>query len=404
MTSFVILAALMVAAALSFVLPALWRTPPAAQDPATSASLAVLREQLDELDADLAAGRLDLASHLAARSDLERRTAEDVPSARTQRAAAPARLSGLMIIVAILGGAAGLYAVVGAPGALDPARLAAGPQSDQAAAHETNAMIERLARRLDSKPDDLDGWLMLARSYSTMGQHGKASAVFARLVTMHPDDAELIASYADTLAMANGKTLQGEPERLIMRALQIDARNVKANVLAGSAAFERGDYAGALQRWQKTLPLLAPGSEMATVVQGNIEEAGALAGGKPHAAAIAAGGSVQGTVELDPALRGRVAGTDTVFIFARSTASGAPRAPLAVLRKQVKDLPFAFTLDDSMGVVPGVTLSGFATVMVGARISSTGSANSKAGEPEALIGPVEIGARQLTVRIGAPAR
>jgi cytochrome c-type biogenesis protein CcmH len=293
------------------------------------------------------------------------------------------------------------------PGALGPARLAAaGGQSDLAAMHEINAMIERLAQRLDSKPDDLDGSLMLARSYSTIGEHGKASAVYARLVKMRPDDAELLASYADTLAMANGKTLQGEPEQLILRALRIDSNNVKANVLAGSAVFERADYAGALQRWQKILPLLKAGSAMAAVVQGNIEEASLLANDKPgtRASAVSAGpGAVQGTVELDPALRTQVAASDTVFIFARS-AKGGPRFPLAVLRKQVKDLPFAFVLDDSMGMMPGVALSSFPTVMVGARISRTGSATAQPGEPQGLIGPVPIGSDKLTVRIGAPAK
>lgn len=402
MTSFVVLAVLMIALALCFVLPALWRTAPVVA-PRTDASLAVLRDHLRELDADVVAGTLDAPSYREARSELERRAAEDLRPAAPTRPPVPARLPGLITGAAIVFLAAGLYPLLGTPGALDLAK-SAGAQGDEASIHETNAMIERLARRLESKTDDLDGWLMLARSYSTMGQHGKAQAVYARLVTMHPDDAELLASYADTLAMVNGKTLQGEPEQLILRALRIDANNVKANVLAGSAAFERADYAAALQRWQSILPLLKAGSPMLAVVQDNIAEAGALANGRPAArAASATGAAVRGTVELDPALRGQVAATDTVFIFARS-AAGGPRFPLAVLRKQVKDLPAAFVLDDSMGMMPGVTLSGFPAVLVGARISRSGSATPAAGEPEGLVGPVAIGSAHLTVRISAPAR
>lgn len=409
MTSFAILAAIMLAAALGFVLPALLRNRGAADEPAgpLDANLAVLRDQVRELDADLAAGTLDARSHAEARNELERRALEAAgpvrpPSRRQAGRWMPALLLGAAMTV----GAPALYRLVGAPAAFDPAPPAVeGNTANAASLHQIGGMVQRLAQRLQDKPDDVEGWMMLARSYNTLGQHAKATEVYARLVSMRPDDAELLASYADTLAMASGKTLQGEPERLIARALLIDPNNVKARVLSGSAAFERGDYAAALERWQASLPLVTPGSDMAKLVQGNIDEATALAHGKPGAqpaAALAPAGMLQGIVELDPALRSQLADSATVFIFARS-AQGGPRFPLAVLRKQVKDLPLAFVLDDSLGIVPGTVLSSVSSVMVGARISTTGSATPNPDDPVGMIGPVATGTANLKIRISARA-
>ena len=67
-----------------------------------------------------------------------------------------------------------------------------------------------------------------------------------RAVQRLPNDSRLLADYADVAAMAQGRRLQGKPEALIARALAADPRNVKALSLAGTAAFEKGDYAGAI--------------------------------------------------------------------------------------------------------------------------------------------------------------
>ena len=91
-----------------------------------------------------------------------------------------------------------------------------------------------------------------------------------------------------------------------------------------------------------------------------------------------AGATIRGTVRLAPALADRAAPTDTVFIYARP-AEGS-RMPLAILRKQVKDLPVEFTLDDSMAMSPAAKLSLFPKVVVSARVSKSGQAVPSAGD------------------------
>ena len=107
--------------------------------------------------------------------------------------------------------------------------------------------------------------------------------------------------------------------------------------------------------------------------------------------------SISGVAELDPALRGQVSDSDTVFIVAK--AVDGPRFPLAVLRRQVRDLPLRFVLDDSMGMVPDVKLSQFAQVQVSARISRSGNALAAAGDLESAPQPAAVGASGVTLRI-----
>ncbi len=411
MNAFLPAALALAACALLFILPPLLRKDGGDADRMArdDLNLAVLRDQLRELDADLAAGVIARAAYDSARQELERRVAEEVGSRAVASAnGAPARGAALGIAVALPVLAAFLYTLLGAPLALE-----AEPESPHAAAPQAiEAMVDSLAQRLKERPDDIEGWHMLARSYNALERHREASEAYAHLLKKTPDDADLLADYADTLAMVLNRSLQGEPEKIINRALEIDPGHLKALALAGSAAFERGDYAAALARWQKIMDIADADSDIARATGPSMQEARRLlavkapppAGVQKQAdiatkAAPAAGGRLEGVVDIEPALRQQVRETDTVFIFAR--ASQGPRVPLAVLRRQVKDLPISFVLDDSMAMMPEMKLSDHAQVVVGARISRSGNATPQPGEPAVLIEGVPRGAKNLSLRIAA---
>jgi len=422
MTVFLITAALLLAAALLFVLPTLLRKAAVAHPHALrdEVNLTVLRDQMRELDADLAAGTINATAHASARQELERRVAEDVqPRAASVGATPDKRWTAVAVGLSVPLVAISLYLLLGSPAGLDPTRTAAPKdQAHEITEEQIQGMITALAQRLQKEPGNAEGWSMLARSYNAMGRFAEAADAYGRLVKLVPGDAALLADYADTLAMSLNRSLQGEPEKLIAQALVADPKNVKALALSGSAAFERRDYARAVAQWQKILLLVPPESEIARSTQNSISQAQgqAQAGGpvvapatpaprapsapKAGAAAPAAVGTeVAGTVELDAALRSKVADTDTVFIFAR--AAQGPRFPVAVLRKQVKDLPASFVLDDSMSMVADAKLSSFPMVVVGARISKSGSATPNAGDLEGLTEPVRPGAKGLKIRINS---
>jgi cytochrome c-type biogenesis protein CcmH len=259
------------------------------------------------------------------------------------------------------------------------------------------ALLDALAERLKSQPQDAEGWLLLARAQVALGRHADAVASFRKTTTLSTPDAGVLTDMAYAVAMNNGRRLQGEPLELIERALSLDASHPKALGLAGTAAFDRQDYAGALKHWEtlaRTQPADGPLAEQLRV---SMAEARRLGGMKVQASQAVAAAQVSGTVRLSEKFKGRVSPDDTVFVFARP-AEGS-RMPLAILRKQVKDLPLRFTLDDSMAMSPAAKLSGVSQVVVGARVSKSGQAMPQAGDFQGLTPATSVGATGVSIEI-----
>lgn len=394
MTGFVALAALLAAAALAFLLPPLLRTrAPTAPAAREDANAAIYREQLAELEADHARGAISAEAHALARRELERRiVAEAAPAPAPAARAAPRPRAAAIAVALFVPLAAALgYWKLGNPAAIG--ELAAIQAARDVTPEQMRALTEQLWQRMHASPEDPQGWLLLGRSLAVFGDHERAAQAYARAAALLPNDASLLADYADALAMARGQKLAGEPFELVKRALALEPEHVKALALAGSAAFERGDYAGAVGYWTRALKQAPPESEFARSIEASIDEAGRLAG----AAAPRAGTALQGVVSLDPALSAHVAPDDTVFVIAR--AAGGGRVPLAVARTTVSQLPYRFTLDDSMAMAPGAKISGHKQVVVAARVSRTGEAAPAKGDIEGSSAAVAPGTTDVSVRL-----
>lgn len=329
-----------------------------------------------------------------------------------------ALLAGVVLVVAAAGywwiGSPAQFGadVAGAPAGGDTAATGNNPQH-ATSAEQIAAMVDKLAARMKEQPDDPEGWAMLARSYTVLGRHAEALTAYEKAVKLRNDDAQLLADYADSLAVANNRQLAGEPIKIIEKALKLDPRNVKALALAGTYAFTQKDYAGAVKHWEQVVQLGSADSGYVQQIQAALAEARQLAGlpaepAKLAAAAtpatapaapsaLAAGQSVSGTVVLAPALAKLAGPDDTVFIFARAANGG--RMPLAILRKQVRDLPIQFTLDDSLSMSPAAKLSGAPSVVVSARISKSGEALPKPGDLAGQAAPVALGATGVRIEI-----
>ncbi len=366
---------------------------------------------MQQLDQDLAAGSLDAAQHRQSRAEIERRALEEESVATAPASGGSPRTTLVLVLLAVPVLALALYSTIGTPQALSPeARVAAAPHGGDVTQQDMEAMIAKLAERMAKQPpgqvSDTEGWVMLGRSYAAMQRYPEAQRAFARALQLMPNEAQILADQADVLAMIQGRSLEGEPLKLINQALQNDPSNLKALALAGTAAFERKDYTGALNFWGRARAVAPPDSEFAKGLEGGMAEAraaAAAAGGSSVAAAAAprqaapaetaqalpgAPGmaSISGRVSLSPALAARVAPGDTVFIFAR--AAEGPRMPLAILKRTAADLPASFTLDDSMAMTPQFKLSSFPSVVVGARVSKSGNATPQSGDLEGLSAPL----------------
>lgn len=414
MTLFIVVAGLLLVVVLAAVLYPLLRDSGKGEGVASKArelNLAVLREQRAELERDRARGAIEGAAYEKAREELERRALEDVADAAPPAPGAAFRRPVVAGIVGLLVPAlvVPLYLKLGQPGSLGGAQNASQAQGGGHAItpQQIAAMVEGLAAKLQDNPNDGEGWLMLARSYGAMGRFPESAAAYARAVNLLPPDAQTLADFADTVAMAQGRSLQGEPERIIRAALQVDPNNVKALALSGTMAFERQNYQAAIGQWRKILALVPEGSGVATGIRGSIQDAenrmalsqktGASSPSVPASPAAAGEARVAGTVELAPALAKAVSPGDTLFVFARAT--DGTKVPLAMLKKTVGELPLKFSLNDSMAMAPNFRLSDHGQVVVGARISKSGDAMPRPGDLEGLSAVVSTGAGNVRIVI-----
>jgi cytochrome c-type biogenesis protein CcmH len=299
MILFGIICLVMVAIALAFVVPSL-RQPvgmlDSDQTAREEANIAVYRDQIGELKNDLDNSIVSEEQFNEDRDALERRMLEDVslPSALPEKSPlVPSRILVYVIAVGVPVAAVALYFALGNPRALSAANTtpSAAPGASQSAGpagpmmngqptqQQIEANVAALAIRLEQNPNDLPGWIMLARSYTSMEKFPEASNAFARATALKSDDAGLWADYAFALGMANNRSLQGQPQTLIEKALQLDAENPKALQLAGSAAFEAKNYKQAIEYWQRLLQKTSPETEMGQALTERIAEARKLAGG-----------------------------------------------------------------------------------------------------------------------------
>lgn len=360
---------------------------------------AIYREQLRELESDLAAGQLTESAYSEAERELQRRLLAESEEAAAPSAPEPpaGRNTALALLLILPLASAGLYVWLGNPAALNPAT------SQQAATQNMEKMVEALAARLEKNPDDLQGWAMLARSYKALRRLDEAEKAFARLGEALHRDPDLLASYADLLA-ARANSLEGRPRQLVEQALKLDPEHSMALSLAGTAAYQRQDFAQAVHYWQRLVKTLPPDSDEAKGVAAVVERLSRehkLGGPAKASAEKAAGGALRGRVELgNPAIQATP--TDTVFILARPAGGGG--MPLAAKRITVADLPYEFTLDDSLAMLSGSKLSQADKVVVEARLSRSGNVKPQSGDWIGKSAPVRPDASGVKIRIDQPVR
>lgn len=404
-------AAVMLAIGLALILPTLFGRHRIAQSGEDSPNVRVARERLEELDADLRSGKLDQVEFEQAKRELEAGliddlTAEEAASAIAQHGGGRWMGSVLLLLVPVL--SIGLYTYLGDYPALTNAtnvpQAAAVPhavEGETGPQMSVEQMVKGLATRLQTNPDDANGWFMLGRSYMVLERYAEAADALQHVHALVGDQPDVLVAYADALAMASGGRMTGEPKAMIDRALTLDPQHGTALWLAGMASNEQGDFTAAIAYWQRLLPIIQDSPESTAEVKTLIARAESQGGTSvaqtdaepvsPVTAsdpAPAVSASLQVEVTLDAALKDKVDPNDTLFVFAR--ALQGPPMPLAVARKRVADLPLTVTLDDTMAMMPAMKLSNFPDVLVGARISKSGNAIPQSGDYSGQVAPVTV--------------
>ncbi|MDX6404230.1 MAG: cytochrome c-type biosis protein CcmH [Blastocatellia bacterium] len=287
MLIFWIIVALFILFALWFVLPPLLHKSDADKgDDLRAANVLIYQDQFKEMETDLKNGLVSEEQYQQDKEELERRLLEDVgaPSSDLSSSSTTTRKVAYGVGLAIPIGVIALYFVIGNPNGLGPSlpqmASAAPQQGGPMTSQQIAANVEKLAKKLEQNPNDGQGWLMLARSYLSMERFADAAAAYEHATTLNGNDASVWADYAEAAAMANGQRLAGKPTEAINRALQIDPKQQKALDLAGSAAYQAGDYKKAIDYWQKLLAQLPAGSEELRAISEQIAKARQMAGDK----------------------------------------------------------------------------------------------------------------------------
>lgn len=407
MIAFIVIAGLMMAVALVFVVfPLIGRKIRLSAISHDQSNVAIYRDQLKELENDLVNGTLDSNQFENARRELEKRALEEVDQSTDAPSSDGKPLGRLALTLSLLFAVGGIsaYLLLGTPSAIDQIGAQSGQGSHDLSPQRISEMIARIKSRLKENPDDVEGWIMLAKTSQAIGQYPEAVLAYREVIRRTPPDAQLLADFADTLAVANGRTLTGEPEQLIEKALTIDPANVKALALGGTVAFQKQNYTRAAQLWNRVLEQVPPDSEFAQRIKTSVSEAVARGAApqvtgqsKKSLSSVTGSTTVSGKVSIAPGVSRLVSPEDTVFIYAR--AANGPKMPLAVMRVFAKELPTSFQLTEAMAMAPGTSIKDFQQIVVGARISKAGSAVPQAGDLESALATTTPGSSGLNLVI-----
>jgi cytochrome c-type biogenesis protein CcmH len=395
--------ALCVAAVFLWVL--LRERKPLTQASQASANAKVYRDQILDLDREHDSGHISDEEWQQSRDELSMRLLEDTsaaddPVAKTEK---PAVWTAVVLAVALPISAMGFYMWVGEPEALNPMALKSPDQVDQ---KDLAKLAETLADKLQSQPENLQGWVMLGRTYRTLENFDASIKAYDAALKLSADD-DLQLERIEVMAMQRQGNFDGEPWRVIRDILQKDPQHYGALLTAGSASYAERKYADALKYWEQARkPLEAnhpdlPGLENAIVTVRETMGLPAKAASIGHSGGPAAASSalnVSGQISLSAALKAKASPNDAVFVYA--TPANGDRMPLAIMKTTVSQLPLNFTLDDSTAMTPDRKLSTAGEVFIKVRVSKSGNAMPQSGDlTGGSEGPVKVGSKGLKIEI-----
>lgn len=406
MVEFLIIATFMVVFALAMLLLPMRKKQLDSDVDQRAVNIAIAREKLADLKRERESGALSEEEYEQARLELEINLQEDVDAENDANSSnASGRLIMPLVAVGIPLLAGLMYWKLGSIDATDykpGVTVAAAPSvhSEDASAKGKMPPIEEalamLEKKLEQNPENTEGWFMMARTQMALKHYAKATSALRQLRRLTKDDPSVLVRMADSIAMEQGGSLNGEPVQLLKLALEKEPENIQGLWLMGMYEYQAQKGKKAMSYWTRLEPLLAGEPESRKEIQGLIVKAAQLAGEPaPAFAKIAApalaptpgavqtkvangGSAIQVSVDLSPELKAKASPEDTVFIYARAVSG--PPMPLAVSRHKVKDLPITVSLDDSMAMMPAMKISAFPKVKIQARVSKSGNAITQPGD------------------------
>ncbi len=298
----------------------------------------------------------------------------DAAATRSER-----RTSSIVVVFAVSALAVGMYAYLSSWD-----WKAAQTQAQQAASVED--MLARLEEKLAANPEDVQGWLLLGRSYTTLQQFDRARSAYQKAYELtNGDNVEAVVGLGEALALADQTSLTGRAGELFDAALKKAPDHPKALWYGAIAALQGGDLRLGRERLQSLLAL-GPPPELRTVLERQIQDLDQQLGdageGTPSVAPAspAAGGqrAVQVAVSIAPAIQQQIQGSLPLFVIARDPSAAGP--PLAVERRSSSEAPLTVELSEADAMMPSRTIATVPRVRIVARVSLTGAPQERSGD------------------------
>ena len=350
---------------------------------------AIYREELEKLEAERVAGVINSVDYEIAHAEMRQRLFQDINEEddRSVMGSSKVTVIGLCIFVVLL--SAGFYWSLG-----DATRIAEQGAQQPMTQASVEKMVTEFAVKMEKDPSNLEGWVMLARSYRILGRNEDAAKAYERAGNFIDSDPQLLADYADVLAANANGNFTGKPLKLINQALKLDPNNLMALWLSGTASYTTGNYKAAVQAWEKVAQQLPPETEESRSIQASIADARAK-GGLPSKT-VAAPKGISGKIEISADLKSKVKPSDILMVIARKPGE---RMPVAVLKTSVAEFPMSFSLTDALAMNPSAPLSQLSDASIEVRISKTGMAKPEAGDLISSPQTVKVGASNVRLVI-----
>jgi len=335
-------------------------------------NVSIYREELDKLEAERQSGLMDEQSYALAHAELRQRLFQDTNEEDDKSFSKSPKITILGILIFVLILSSGLYFVLG-----DATRVAQKNAEKPVTQEAVERMVTEFAQKMEKDPQNLKGWVMLARSYRILGRNQEAEKAYARAGDFVNSDPQLLADYADVIATNTNGDFSGKPMQLINQALKLDPNNLLALWLSGSASFSTQNYKVAVQTWEKLNSLLPAQSDESRAIQASIAEAREKGHLPASAPLVMSDKAVSGIVEVAADLQSKIKAGDILMVIARKPGE---RMPVAVLKTDVTKFPMSFVLNDALAMNPQMPISQLPEVSVEVRISKTGMAKAEPGD------------------------
>lgn len=387
MITFWIFAIAMVVIAMIFLLRPFFRDTSKNDIDRAAQNVGIAKERINELKVDFDQGNISQAEYDTSLQEHEQSLLDDVEQNTTLNAvqvdhSGYNKISRIILMFTVPAMAFSLYTYLGKP------ELIEGGQKQMATVANpltpgskdipsVTQMVEKLAAKLKEKPNNAEGWFMLGRSYMNLKRYTEAANAYAKANQLVVNNPVILLRYADALTMVDGGKINKKAFFLITKAVDIEPDAPSGLWLLGMGYSDKGEYKKAISSWERLRPLINDEKSIAQV-NNLINKAKRKLGIKVDSTKTKAFVRLKVKVSIDKSMLQQVSLDDTVFIFAK--AVDGPPMPLAVVRKQVKDLPFDIVLDDSMAMIPNMTLSSFKEVYITARVAKTGNPLKQKGD------------------------